>query len=461
VNINAVSWNQKLIDKYNINGPRYTSYPTALALRDDFAVSQVAETLATGQAELSLYIHIPFCHKLCFYCGCNKVVTRHQHKADMYLDYLAKEMAMYQAMLGSRKINQVHLGGGTPTFLTEQQLSRLMSLLHRNFHITGDAEVSIEIDPRSCSEIKLRHLRTLGFNRVSYGVQDFDQQVQIAINRVQDAELISNHVRLSRELGFDSVNLDLIYGLPYQQATSFNASIDQVIALNPDRVSLFSYAHLPSRFPGQRKIKDEWLPNAPLKLDLLQLGIGKFTEAGYQFIGMDHFAKADDALALAQQQGRLQRNFQGYTTAGQDCLIGLGASSISQVDGVLWQNAKDLSDYYAAIDNNQLAVVKGFVLSQDDRLRAALISQLICHFTLDIAAFSKQWALTSSILDFWTYFAAAKHKLQPFIADGLVTITANRIEVTALGRLWVRSICACFDAYLDDAATAPRYSKVV
>lgn len=309
--MSAVSWSQELIDKYNINGPRYTSYPTALSLRDDFALAQVAATLATAKPQLSLYIHLPFCHKLCFYCGCNKVITRHQHKADTYLDYLAKEMAMYQTMLGTRSLNQVHMGGGTPTFLTEAQLSRLMELLHQHFSISADAEMSIEIDPRSCSETKLRHLRALGFNRVSYGVQDFDEKVQIAINRVQDADLIRRHVEVSRELGFASVNLDLIYGLPYQQVSTFTSSIDQVIALNPDRVSLFSYAHLPSRFPGQRKIKDEWLPNAPLKLELLQLGIRKFTDAGYQFIGMDHFAKPDDALAQAQQQGRLQRNFQG------------------------------------------------------------------------------------------------------------------------------------------------------
>lgn len=459
--MSAVSWSQELIDKYNINGPRYTSYPTALSLRDDFPVAQVGATLAAAPAQLSLYIHLPFCHKLCFYCGCNKVITRHQHKADIYLDYLAKEMAMYQGMLGARTLNQVHMGGGTPTFLTEEQLSRLMELLHQHFTISADAEMSIEIDPRSCSENKLRHLRALGFNRVSYGVQDFDEKVQIAINRVQDADMIRRHVEVSRELGFDSVNLDLIYGLPYQQVSTFSSSIDQVIALNPDRVSLFSYAHLPSRFPGQRKIKDEWLPNAPLKLELLQLGIRKFTDAGYQFIGMDHFAKTDDALAVAQQQGRLQRNFQGYTTAGQDCLIGIGASSISQVDGVLWQNAKDIADYYAAIEQAQLPVVKGFSLSADDRLRAALISQLICHFELDIEAFAAQWALTLGEADFWTYFTDAYRKLQPFIEDGLVTVNTSRVTVTALGRLWVRSICACFDAYLDDAVTAPRYSKVV
>lgn len=453
----AVIWNQALIDKYNINGPRYTSYPTALALHGGFEHQNVFNTLANSSETLSLYIHLPFCHKLCYYCGCNKVITRHQHKADRYLDMLAKEMAIYQPHVAQKQVNQIHMGGGTPTFLTEEQLSRLMTLLQQHFHITDDAELSIEIDPRSCSDEKLKHLRILGFNRVSYGVQDFDKKVQIAINRVQDTDLIAHQVQLSRELGFRSINLDLIYGLPYQQPASFAASIEQVILLNPDRVSLFSYAHLPSRFAGQRKIDDSSLPTAPIKLELLQLGITKFTAAGYQFIGMDHFAKREDELAIAQQQGRLQRNFQGYTTAGQDCMLGIGASSISQIDGVLWQNSKDLPDYYKALKNNQLPVVKGFTLSDDDRLRAALISQVICHFELDLNLFTTTWNLDN----FWRYFAAAKEKLAPFIEDGLVEVDDQSLNVTALGRLWVRSICACFDAYLDNETTMPRYSKVV
>ena len=455
--MSAVKWDQALIDKYNINGPRYTSYPTALALQSGFPQQKVFDTLAHGPQALSLYIHLPFCHKLCYYCGCNKVITRHQHKADRYLDMLAKEMAIYQPHIAHKAVNQIHMGGGTPTFLTEAQLSRLMALLQQHFRITDDAELSIEIDPRSCSDEKLRHLRELGFNRVSYGVQDFDEKVQIAINRVQDTDLIKHQVQLSRELGFSSINLDLIYGLPYQQPSSFAASIEQVIALNPDRVSLFSYAHLPSRFAGQRKIADSSLPSAPIKLELLQLGITKFTSAGYQFIGMDHFAKRADELAIAQQQGRLQRNFQGYTTAGQDCMLGIGASSISQIDGVLWQNSKDLPDYYKALEQDQLPVVKGFTLSADDRLRAALISQVICHFELDITSFAADWHLD----DFWQYFATAQEELAPFIEDGLVEVSEYSLKVTELGRLWVRSICACFDAYLDNEATAPRYSKVV
>ncbi|MDP2715811.1 oxygen-independent coproporphyrinogen III oxidase [Rheinheimera sp.] len=450
-----LQWDPELIAKYNINGPRYTSYPTALALTTGFDHSLIPAAISQSSDTLSLYLHIPFCHKLCYYCGCNKVVTRHQHKADIYLDALAQEMALYAPLLDSKRINQLHLGGGTPTFLTEVQLSRLMALLHKYFSINPDAEISIEIDPRSCSDDKLRHLRSLGFNRVSFGVQDLDEKVQIAINRVQDTELIRHQVALSRELGYRSINLDLIYGLPYQQAASFAETVAEIIRLNPDRISLFSYAHLPERFAAQRKISDSSLPDAPLKLELMQLAINRFVGAGYQFIGMDHFAKADDALAKAQQAGKLQRNFQGYTTAGQDALIALGVSAISQVSGVLWQNSKDLPDYYRAIHAGQLPVERGFSLNTDDKLRAALISQLICHFELDVEAFSRQWRLAG----FWQYFAEALKRLQPFMEDGLVEVYAERIKVTDAGRLWVRSICACFDAYLSQGRQ--RYSKVV
>ncbi|MDX5407838.1 MAG: oxygen-independent coproporphyrinogen III oxidase [Chromatiaceae bacterium] len=451
----TIQWDRKLINKYNINGPRYTSYPTALALTPDFDPARIHAAIRQSSDALSLYVHIPFCHKLCYYCGCNKVVTRHQHKADSYLDALAQEMALYAPMLEGKRINQLHFGGGTPTFLTKVQLSRLMALLHQHFNINVDAEISIEIDPRSCSDDKLRHLRHLGFNRVSFGVQDLDEKVQIAINRQQDAELICHQVALSRKLGFTSINLDLIYGLPFQHPASFSETVEEIIRLNPDRISLFSYAHLPERFAAQRKIPTTSLPDAPLKLQLMQLAITRFVSAGYQFIGMDHFAKPTDALAKAQQAGKLQRNFQGYTTAGQNALIGLGVSSISQVSGVLWQNSKDVAKYYAAINAGQMPVERGFSLNDDDTLRSALISQLICHFELDIAAFSREWQLDS----FWQYFAEALVRLQPFMEDGLVEVYAGRIKVTDAGRLWVRSICACFDAYLTQGQQ--RYSKVV
>lgn len=453
--MHSIKWDQKLISKYNINGPRYTSYPTALSLSENFDLSAIPAAIRSSQDELSLYIHIPFCHQLCYYCGCNKVVTRHQHKADIYLDALVQEMQLYAPLLDTKRIKQLHLGGGTPTFLTEAQLSRLMAMLHKYFTLNADAEISIEIDPRSCSDDKLAHLRSLGFNRVSFGVQDLDEKVQIAINRVQDTELIRHQVALSRELGFSSVNLDLVYGLPFQQAASFAQTVEEIIRLNPDRISLFSYAHLPERFAAQRKIADSSLPDAPAKLALMQQAVSRFVGAGYQFIGMDHFAKPDDALAKAQQAGKLQRNFQGYTTSGQDALVGLGVSSISQVNGVLWQNSKELTDYYASVGASALPARRGFSLSADDKLRAALISQLICHFELDITVFSRNWQLQS----FWHYFSDALERLQPFMEDGLVEIYAERIKVTDTGRLWVRSICACFDAYLNSGQR--HYSKVV
>lgn len=453
--MNFTQWDPQLIAKYNINGPRYTSYPTALAMHESFDQQQISQAIKHSSEELSLYLHIPFCHKLCYYCGCNKVISRHQSKADTYLEGLAQEMSFYSPMLKNKNINQLHLGGGTPTFLTEEQLSQLMSLVKKHFNLLDDAEISIEIDPRSCSDEKLIHLRQLGFNRVSYGVQDLDEKVQIAINRVQDTDLIRHQVKLSKQLGFGSINLDLIYGLPFQNPDSFSQTIEQIIKLNPDRISLFSYAHLPERFASQRKLDNASLPNAAVKLQLQQLAIDAFVKAGYQFIGMDHFARPEDALAKAQQQGKLQRNFQGYTTSGQDALIGLGVSSISQVNGVLWQNGKSLADYYGAIKRSSLPVERGFCLADDDKLRGAIISQLICHFELDIELFSKRW----QVIDFWQKFASTYQQLQPFIEDGLVEVTQQKIAVSAKGRLWVRSICACFDAYLTN--NSQQYSKVV
>ncbi|RDK83159.1 UNVERIFIED_ORG: oxygen-independent coproporphyrinogen-3 oxidase [Idiomarina abyssalis] len=453
--MSTVTWDKELIEKYNINGPRYTSYPTALMLSEQFSESRIETALKNANDGLCLYLHLPFCHKLCYYCGCNKVITRHQNKADRYLDYLAREMAMYQPMVKDKKIRQIHLGGGTPTFLTEQQLTRLMELVHQHFTFADNPEVSIEIDPRSCSDEKLRHLRDLGFNRVSYGVQDFDKKVQIAINRVQDIELIAHQLKLSKELGFESINLDLIYGLPYQRPETFKKSIEQVIEMDPDRISVFSYAHLPQRFAGQKKIPEESIPQPSVKLSLLEQAITQLNDAGYQFIGMDHFAKKDDGLAIAQREGRLQRNFQGYTTDGQDALLGLGVSSISQVNGVLWQHEKELPAYYKMIDNEQKPIIKSMALNDEDKLRAALISQVICHFELDIEAFKAQWDLD----DFWAHFAEAIPLLKPFIEDGLVDVSDKKLRVTDLGRLWVRSICACFDEYLDHGQN--RYSKVV
>ena len=449
-------WSSELIQKYSVNGPRYTSYPTALSLVPDFPASAVQAALAGSAADLCLYLHIPFCQQLCYYCGCNKIVTRHSSKADLYLLALEQEMGLYQHLLADKTISQLHLGGGTPTFLTEEQLSLLMQLLRQHFVFKADAELSVEIDPRSCTLDKLAHLRELGFSRLSFGVQDFDEQVQIAINRVQSEELVRVLVLHARALGFTSVNLDLVYGLPYQQAAGFSDTLDKVLELDPDRVSLFSYAHMPTRFAAQRKIPTQSLPQAEDKLALLQLAIEGFSKAGYQCIGMDHFAKATDKLAIAQQEGKLQRNFQGYTTAGQDALVGLGVSSISQVNGVIWQNQKELKHYQQQLALGQWPVDKGLSLTQDDKIRAALISQLICHFELDIPAFCRRFGLT----DFWDYFADALPKLENLRSDGLVSYSNDHIQVTGPGRLLVRVVCSCFDRYLATSDNLS-YSKVV
>lgn len=452
----SLDWNPRLIHKYNMNGPRYTSYPTALELQSEFNTQRVGQALLATDDPLSLYLHIPFCHQLCYYCGCNRVITRHAEKADLYLAKLAADMRLYAPYIRHRPLRNLHLGGGTPTFLSTDQLSELMQLLQHTlgFEARDANEISIEIDPRSCSAQKLAHLRELGFNRVSFGVQDFDQHVQTAINRVQSFELVAELVQLARQLEFESINLDLVYGLPKQDHQVFEHSLKQVVALAPDRVSLFSYAHMPSRFAAQRRIADDDLLQGAAKQALLLKGIEQLTNAGYQFIGMDHFAKPNDSLAQAQQQGRLQRNFQGYTTHGDNALLGLGVSSISQVNGVIWQHEKDLQPYYQALNQQQLPVLRGITLTHDDAIRGALISELICHFKLNTRDFGTKWEI-----EFEDYFASELESLAPFIADDLIRWQEQTLEVTPQGRLWVRTLCATFDAYLQQQTN--HYSQVV
>lgn len=451
-----LSPNPELVARYNINGPRYTSYPTALELRAGYPQQAIEYALGASTEPLSLYLHVPFCSQLCYYCGCNKVVTRHQNKADTYLAALAKECQLYAPLLRNRPLANLHIGGGTPTFLSVEQLQKMMQILQDDLgFLAADAnEISIEIDPRTCDKLKLQALRELGFNRVSYGVQDFNDDVQIAINRVQPLQLIENLVNMSKQLKFESINLDLVYGLPYQNTANFAYTLQQVIALDPDRVSLFSYAHLPKRFAAQRKIPSASLAQGSDKQALLLQGIEALTAVGYQFIGMDHFAKPRDSLAIAQRAGCMQRNFQGYTTHGDNALLGLGVSSISQINGVIWQHAKDLPDYYGQIQQQQLPVSKNFQLSQDDSMRAALIKQLICHFQLDIPLFEQLWEV-----NFSDYFAQSKEKLAPYIKDNLVELDSATLRITEQGKLWVRSICTCFDAYLSPDLT--QYSQVV
>jgi len=449
---------QKLLNKYDTSGPRYTSYPTALEFSDNFSND---ELIRAGQSsstkELSLYLHIPFCHSLCYYCGCNKIVTRHTAKADIYLDYLEKEILTRAETFGTRPIRQLHLGGGTPSFLSHAQLSRLIATLRNNFSFAKDIEMSIEVDPREIELELADHLASIGFNRLSIGVQDTNQKVQKAINRPQSTEFIQSLIKRAKLVGFTSVNIDLIYGLPHQTKETFIQTLDEVInKLNADRISLFSYAHMPKVFAAQRKIRDEWMPSTDDKFALMKLAIETLSANGYEFIGMDHFAKPTDELAKAQQNAELHRNFQGYTTKGDCDLLGLGVSAISSVDDVYSQNVKTLKDYYQQIDNQGHAVVKGRRLSQDDKIRRLVINQLMCNLYLDKKSVEQEFKI-----NFEQYFADDIRSLSPFINDGLLKNTAENINVSPRARLLIRNICMSFDAYLKNHLNQQRFSRVI
>lgn len=456
--IKLPQWDQALINKYNVSGPRYTSYPTALSLNEGYDKHDLISAVESSQSRaLSLYVHIPFCSQLCYYCGCNKIITRHQSKADTYIDFLAKEIAAQAPLFKHYSVEQLHLGGGTPTFLTPQQMKRLITLLEQHFNFTSTTERGIEVDPRSLAENMLVDLRMLGFNRVSFGIQDFNDDVQLAVNRPQHADTVKQLITQARELGFKSINADMIYGLPLQTPESFKQTIEQLIELSPDRVSVFNYAHLPERFAAQRKIKEHDLPNAHDKLTMFKNTLEQMTQAGYQFIGMDHFAKADNELAIAQNEGKLHRNFQGYTTHGNCDLLGLGASSISQIGTAILQNKKELKHYYHSIETQSgCALSKGMHLTHDDVIRADAIKQLICQFELNIDEFAKKYHI-----EFDTYFAEALVSLKPLIDDNMVIIENNHVSVTPRGNLFIRIICMCFDAHLQNKINATRFSRVI
>ncbi|MDG2942205.1 oxygen-independent coproporphyrinogen III oxidase [Exercitatus varius] len=452
-----ITFDLALIQKYNQSGPRYTSYPTALEFNENYS-EQDFETAAARYPErpLSLYVHIPFCHKLCYFCGCNKVITRHRHKADIYLDFLEKEISNRAPLFKNRTATQIHWGGGTPTYLNETQSARLMNMLKTHFTIADDAEISIEMDPREIKLSMLDHLRRIGFNRISMGVQDFNKEVQKAVNREQDEDFIRALLIRARELGFQSTNLDLIYGLPFQTVESFMFTLQKVIELNPDRLSVFNYAHLPSRFAGQVKIKDKDLPSPETKLSILQNTIETLGAAGYKFIGMDHFAKPDDELAIAQQNGVLHRNFQGYTTQEECDLLGLGVSAISLLGDNYAQNQKELKQYYADVDEKGIALHKGLALTEEDCLRRDVIKALICNFRLDYAAVERQYHI-----DFTTHFAEDLALLKPLAEDGLLDIKPHGIIVSPKGRLLIRNICLCFDAYSRQQARRQQFSRII
>ncbi|MCC4797463.1 oxygen-independent coproporphyrinogen III oxidase [Enterovibrio norvegicus] len=452
-----IIWDQSLIEKYNYSGPRYTSYPTALEFHEVFTAAEF-DMACTQYPErnLSLYVHIPFCHTLCYYCGCNKVITRHQHKADAYLDALEQEIRQRAYLLHDRNVTQLHWGGGTPTFLTKEQVSRLMGLLRQEFQLDDNAEISIEVDPREIELDMLDHLRSEGFNRLSIGVQDFDKTVQKAVNREQDETFICDMVSRAKTLGFRSTNLDLIYGLPHQNGETFAKTLSQVLEMKPGRLSVFNYAHLPSLFAAQRKIKDDDLPSPQVRLSMLERTIGTLTSEGYQFIGMDHFALPDDELAVAQREGNLHRNFQGYTTQGDCDLLGLGVSAISMIGDCYAQNQKELKKYYGQVEEQRHALWKGVMLDGDDLLRREVIKSLICNFYLDKSEIEGTYDI-----EFDKYFAEDLSLLQCFVDDELVDVDATSIKVTLKGRLLIRNICMCFDTYLRDRARQQQFSRVI
>ncbi|MGL5949417.1 MAG: oxygen-independent coproporphyrinogen III oxidase [Aeromonas sp.] len=450
-------WDQALIEKYNYSGPRYTSYPTALEFNEQFGYQDFTE--AAGQypaRNVSLYVHIPFCHKLCYYCGCNKVITRHAHKADEYLDYLEREIKQQAPLFAGRTVTQLHWGGGTPTFLSAVQTRRLMRLLRSEFTFASKGEFSIEVDPREIELDMLNVLREVGFNRISLGVQDFNKQVQKAVNREQDNDFIRAMLERARALGFRSTNLDLIYGLPHQNSQSFIHTLEEVLKTDPARLSIFNYAHLPSLFAAQAKIKEADMPAPQEKLAMLRETIRFLTSHGYQFIGMDHFAKPDDELAVAQRSGTLHRNFQGYTTQGDTDLLGLGVSSISMLGNAYAQNQKELKSYYRQIDEQGHATWRGCRLTPDDLVRREVIKRLICDFKLDFARIEQQFAL-----NFADYFAQDLKLLQTFVNDGLVRQSATGLEVLGTGQLLIRNICMCFDVYLRQKARQQQFSRVI
>ncbi|MBY7732792.1 oxygen-independent coproporphyrinogen III oxidase [Vibrio bathopelagicus] len=452
-----IVWDQEILNKYNYSGPRYTSYPTALEFHEAFTVADY-DMACTQYPErpLSLYVHIPFCHKLCYYCGCNKVITRHSHKADEYLDVIEHEIRQRASLLNGREVTQLHFGGGTPTFLTKAQITRLMLILRDEFNFTADAEISIEVDPREIELDVLDHLRSEGFNRLSIGVQDFNKEVQKLVNREQDEEFIIAMVQRAKELGFRSTNLDLIYGLPKQTQALFAETLKQVLEMKPGRLSVFNYAHMPQLFAAQRKIKDEDLPEPKEKMAILQDTIETLTGAGYQFIGMDHFALPEDELAVAQREGILHRNFQGYTTQGEADLIGFGVSAISMVGDAYAQNQKELKKYYAQVNDLRHALWKGVVLDSDDLLRREVIKQLICNFKLDKTMIESEFSV-----NFNHYFKEDLGLLQTFVNDDLVEVDDKEIRVTLRGRLLIRNICMCFDKYLRAKARQQQFSRVI
>lgn len=404
---------------------------------------------------LSLYIHIPYCDTICYYCACNKIITKNHDVSEEYLQLLDAELKLLAPQFDKdRELDQLHLGGGTPTFLNDQELITLMKIIESHFKISDNCEMSIEIDPRKVTDDSIRLLSNIGFNRISLGVQDFDDRVQRAVNRVQSYESVRDRLQAARDAGIESINMDLIYGLPFQTVQTFEQTLDKVIELRPDRLSIFNYAHLPERFKPQRRINEEDLPSPAEKLDIFQLTMEKLQEAGYVYIGMDHFALETDSMVKAQQEGTLQRNFQGYSTHADTDLVAIGVSSIGSVCDSYSQNSSDFDTYREMVLAGKLPVVRGLVMTDEDRLRKQIINQLICHFDLDIKALEEHWGI-----EFSKHFSSEIKELDEMVKDGLVTIDENHLHVETRGRLLIRNICMVFDEYL--AHNVVKFSRVI
>ncbi|GGP19305.1 oxygen-independent coproporphyrinogen III oxidase [Silvimonas iriomotensis] len=459
--IQQVEFDRPLVERYDGQGPRYTSYPTAdrfgpLSV-DAYAASLQQSRVGEADRPASLYFHLPFCNTVCYYCACNKIITKNESRAVEYVEYLKKEIRLLANILPyTMKVGQIHFGGGTPTFLPEAQLADLISEINKNFHILPNGEYSIEIDPRKLQPAKISLLAQAGFNRMSVGVQDFDERVQRAVNRVQSEAQTRMVIDAARSMGFRSVSIDLIYGLPFQSVQSVLRTIDRVLAIRPDRLALYNYAHLPERFKTQRQMDASALPGASEKLDILQSAIERLTEAGYVYIGMDHFALPDDDLAVAQRRGTLQRNFQGYSTWAESDLLAFGVSGIGKVGAGYFQNAKEIEQYYAMLDEDILPIVRGYELNRDDLLRRSVIQGLMCRFNLDFGQVETAW-----LVDFKTYFAPELAVLDAMMRDDLLIISPEGIEVTPKGRMLIRSIAMVFDRHLREKTTAARYSRLV
>ena len=459
--MSEVVFDKDLIKRYDKAGPRYTSYPTAVQFTEHFSEADYlnqANASNNGNPPLSLYFHIPFCDTVCYYCGCNKVVTKNRSRAEPYLQRLHKEIELQSKLFSKdRMVEQLHWGGGTPTFISHDEMRALMQETRTYFNLRDDdsGEYSIEVDPREAHGDTIAVLREIGFNRISLGVQDFEPAVQKAVNRIQSEEETRYVIDKAREEGFKSTSIDLIYGLPFQSEKSFDHTLDKIIDIDPDRLSIFNYAHLPELFKPQRRINEADLPSADEKLAILQHSIDKLKSAGYVYIGMDHFAKPDDELAIAQKNNSLYRNFQGYSTHADCDLVAMGITSISKVANCYSQNIKSMDEYNAAIDANKLAVMRGIVLDDDDVLRREVINQLICHFALSFTQIEEKFGI-----EFKTYFAKELELLKTMQTDGLVELDSNHIQVTPAGNLLIRNICMTFDKYLQ-TNKEQRFSKVI